>query len=83
MQLRLAAGSPLSIERPFGHLHKTDVMRLGRRCPLELTFSCIAPREGRHCGECNKCGERQAAFRSAGLTDPTEYARDESLEPRV
>ena len=39
-------------------------MELGRDMPLELTFSCIDPRDGLHCGRCNKCAERQEAFRS-------------------
>ena len=46
-------------------------MRLGAGVPLELTLSCLAPREGLHCGRCNKCHERQAAFAAAGLADPT------------
>jgi 7-cyano-7-deazaguanine synthase len=71
--LRLACGKPLAIERPFSHLHKTDVMRLGRELPLELTFSCLCPVDGWHCGRCNKCGERQAAFRAAGVADSTRY----------
>jgi len=32
-----------------------------------------------HCGECNKCAERQAAFRLVGLADPTRYASQQSL----
>ncbi len=73
--LTLAAGKPLSIERPFARLHKAECMRLGRGLPLELTFSCISPVEGRHCGACNKCAERRAAFRDAQMQDPTTYAR--------
>jgi 7-cyano-7-deazaguanine synthase len=64
----------IEIVRPFGKLHKDEVMKLGRRCPLELTLSCIAPIHGVHCGRCNKCAERQAAFRSADMVDPTIYA---------
>lgn len=60
--------------RPFGELNKRQVMLLGRELPLELTFSCIAPLEGLHCGRCNKCAERRAAFREAGIDDRTEYA---------
>jgi 7-cyano-7-deazaguanine synthase len=50
-------------------------MRLGRDLPLELTFSCIRPVRDQHCGDCNKCAERQLAFRNAGLADRTPYAR--------
>jgi 7-cyano-7-deazaguanine synthase len=66
--------TPLKIERPFGAMHKREVMQLGSNYPLELSFSCIAPVRGLHCGKCNKCAERQAAFRAAELRDRTEYA---------
>jgi 7-cyano-7-deazaguanine synthase len=64
----------LTILRPFQQHTKRSVMELGRHYPLELTFSCIAPRAGLHCGTCNKCAERQAAFREAGIEDRTAYA---------
>ncbi|NIP84598.1 MAG: 7-cyano-7-deazaguanine synthase [Planctomycetales bacterium] len=60
--------------RPFARLDKSSVMRLGRHLPLELTFSCIRPRDRLHCGSCNKCGERQKAFAAVGMADPTPYA---------
>jgi 7-cyano-7-deazaguanine synthase len=41
---------------------------------LELTFSCIDPQEGEHCGRCNKCAERRRAFATSGLVDRTTYA---------
>jgi 7-cyano-7-deazaguanine synthase len=69
-----ATGSRLHLVRPFGGMHKRDVMELGRGLPLERTFSCIAPVGGLHCGRCNKCAERQEAFRSIALDDPTRYA---------
>jgi 7-cyano-7-deazaguanine synthase len=65
---------PVRIVRPFEKMTKREVMQLGRELPLALTFSCISPRGGLHCGACNKCGERQAAFREAGLVDRTRYA---------
>jgi 7-cyano-7-deazaguanine synthase len=64
----------VEIVRPFERLHKHQVMELGRHLPLELTFSCLAPVEGLHCGQCNKCAERQLAFRQIGLADKTPYA---------
>jgi 7-cyano-7-deazaguanine synthase len=72
--LNLAVGGTLTISRPFAELHKRDVMELGRRFPLELTFSCIAPVGDLHCGRCNKCAERRGAFRMIDLPDPTRYA---------
>jgi 7-cyano-7-deazaguanine synthase len=65
---------PVKLVRPLGQLTKRQVMALGRGLPLELTFSCLAPSGGLHCGRCNKCAERQAAFRDAGLEDRTRYA---------
>jgi 7-cyano-7-deazaguanine synthase len=59
---------------PLRQLSKTQVIRRGRALPLELSFSCIAPQHGRHCGRCNKCAERQHGFVAAGLPDPTRYA---------
>lgn len=69
-----AVGGRFEILRPFAHLHKVDVMRLGAELPLELTFSCIDPQGPLHCGHCNKCAERKTAFAAAGLPDRTAYA---------
>ena len=75
-----AVGSRVKLLRPFAGLQKKDVMLLGRGMPLELTFSCIAPVDGAHCGRCNKCAERQEAFRSVDAVDPTEYAEERNDE---
>jgi 7-cyano-7-deazaguanine synthase len=69
-----AIGGSVRIERPYGALHKVDVMRRGRAFPLALTFSCIDPKDGAHCGRCNKCQERRRAFEDADMRDPTAYA---------
>jgi 7-cyano-7-deazaguanine synthase len=68
-----ATGSRVNIVRPFARLQKKDVLELGRGLPLELTFSCIAPIDGLHCGRCNKCAERRNAFRLAEIDDLTPY----------
>ena len=41
--------------------------------PLELTLSCMQPKDGLHCGQCSKCRERRDAFAEAGVADPTTY----------
>jgi 7-cyano-7-deazaguanine synthase len=69
-----AMATPIEILRPFAGMHKSDVMRLAGDAPLELTFSCIAPQDGLHCGKCNKCAERKSAFASVSAADPTRYA---------
>jgi 7-cyano-7-deazaguanine synthase len=65
----------LRILRPFDRLSKADVLRKGAALPLEFTFSCLRPVDGRHCGDCNKCAERQQGFRALAYPDPTPYAR--------
>lgn len=70
-----AVGGKVRIVLPFSAMKKQAVMLLGRGLPLELTMSCIQPRDGQHCGQCNKCAERQFAFADAGLIDPTSYQR--------
>jgi 7-cyano-7-deazaguanine synthase len=64
----------IRLARPFAEHHKQQVMEIGRSFPLDLTFSCIAPRGSAHCGRCNKCAERQAAFHLILDSDPTQYA---------
>ncbi len=71
--LNQAMGGRLRLIRPFNQLHKTDVLLRGKELPLHLTFSCINPTQGVHCGTCNKCAERRKGFRDAGLADDTAY----------
>jgi 7-cyano-7-deazaguanine synthase len=71
-----AVGGSVRVLRPYLGLHKTEVMGRGRGLPLGLTFSCIRPTDGRHCGACNKCAERRRAFLGAGMADPTAYDRE-------
>ncbi len=74
--IQQAIGYDVRIVRPFEMLSKRCVMQLGSDAPLELTFSCLAPVGGRHCGHCNKCAERAAAFGHISSGDPTRYAKD-------
>jgi 7-cyano-7-deazaguanine synthase len=72
---RAVGGPAVRVLRPYADLglHKTDVLRRGAGLPLGHTFSCLRPVAGRHCGRCNKCGERRAGFAAAGVADPTDY----------
>jgi 7-cyano-7-deazaguanine synthase len=79
--IRLGLATDIRIERPLSGLHKADVVRLGARLPLELTFSCIRPVGERHCGDCNKCAERQRGFFEAGVPDRTDYAQTPQSVP--
>jgi 7-cyano-7-deazaguanine synthase len=73
--LSLGLGASIAIQAPFAALHKADVIRKGIELgvPLELTLSCMQPKNGLHCGKCSKCRERRDAFREAGVEDPTAY----------
>ena len=75
--LSLGLAHPIEIAAPLAHLHKHDVIGMGRTLgvPFELTLSCMNPSDGRHCGRCSKCRERQQAFHAAGIADPAGYAR--------
>jgi 7-cyano-7-deazaguanine synthase len=66
-------GGQVRVLCPYAGLHKHEVMQRGRGLPVELTFSCLHPVGGRHCGACNKCAERRQAFAAAGMTDLTPY----------
>jgi 7-cyano-7-deazaguanine synthase len=73
--LSLGLGTPIAIAAPFATMHKADVIRRGMELglPLELTLSCMQPKDGLHCGQCSKCRERRDAFREAGVDDPSVY----------
>lgn len=79
--LALGLGARFHIATPFRTLTKDQVVRMGRDLPLHLTFSCISPRRGLHCGDCCKCKERIDAFVAAGVPDRTRYARARSTSP--
>ena len=76
-----AAGMALNyrfrVVAPFRKLTKEQVVQRGVQLgvPFHLSFSCLSPRRGQHCGRCNKCAERRRAFRDAGLKDKTKYVK--------
>jgi 7-cyano-7-deazaguanine synthase len=74
--LSLGLAHEIQIATPFVDKDKSEVIRIGVELgvPLELTLSCMNPRDGLHCGVCSKCRERRDAFNAAGVADPTRYA---------
>ena len=72
--LSVGLGHKIIVEAPYRDLHKSDIIRQFSELPLELTLTCMAPAAGKHCGRCNKCGERRKAFRASGIADPTCYS---------
>jgi 7-cyano-7-deazaguanine synthase len=81
--LREAMGGKLQISCPLEQMTKGRVMEMGRDLPLELTFSCLAPVNGMHCGQCNKCAERRRGFRNMGLEDRTRYFTTTEPQPSL
>lgn len=65
----------LRVLTPFRRSTKAAVIRraMGMALPVHLSFSCVSPRRGVHCGRCNKCAERQRAFAAAKVVDRTRY----------
>ena len=55
----------IRIITPLRRLKKAQVIRAAFRLPFQFTFSCLQPRGHHPCGRCNKCAEREKAFRSA------------------
>lgn len=65
---------PISLLRPFVHLTKAGIAKLGAEMNVDFrkTYSCY--KGGRvHCGRCGTCVERLLAFEEAGVPDTTEY----------
>lgn len=73
--LSTALSHTITIAAPFRHATKASLIARFQALPLELTLTCNAPHDGQHCGGCNKCYERQQAFRQAAVPDRTPYAR--------
>lgn len=73
--LSMGLGHKVLIEAPLRGFHKDDLIKQFQHLPLQLTLTCMAPKDGKHCGQCNKCFERRQAFRKAGVADRTVYVR--------
>jgi len=72
--LQMALKSPIKILTPYRSMSKVQVIQRGNQFPLELSFSCLAPKGKKHCGRCNKCAERKKGFKKATVKDLTIYA---------
>jgi 7-cyano-7-deazaguanine synthase len=72
--LSLDAGCRVRLLTPLIGMNKTQVIRSSDAATLAQSFSCVNPTGDLHCGQCIKCGRRQAAFGAAGVNDPTVYA---------
>ena len=73
--LSMGLDHAIEVKAPFQKMRKEDVIAMGKKLPLESTFSCLNPKGHEHCGECNKCIERKKAFFGAGVFDKTRYKK--------
>ena len=64
----------ITVVAPFLGLLKPDLISKHPKLPLHLTVTCMAPRDGVHCGRCLKCEERRLGFAKVGVSDRTRYA---------
>ncbi|MBI5267163.1 MAG: 7-cyano-7-deazaguanine synthase, partial [candidate division Zixibacteria bacterium] len=68
----------IRVEAPLIHMTKAEIIQTGLRLGVDysLTMSCYDPdADGRACGECDSCRIRKKGFDSAGVPDPTTYAK--------
>ena len=65
----------ITLEAPYRGMTKAELIKTHSHLPLELSLTCMAPNDGGHCGDCNKCRERQEAFTEAAVQDRTSYAK--------
>ena len=72
--LTQALNHPIRILTPLRRFTKAQLVTSATPALFPFTFSCLNPHGVQHCGRCNKCAERQRAFRAAGVSDPTRYA---------
>lgn len=72
--VRLGTYAGIRLLRPFVHLLKADLVRLGHQLGIAFdhTWSCYKGGD-LHCGTCGTCVERREAFQQAQLPDPTPY----------
>ena len=65
----------ITVEAPYRGMSKAELIKTHSHLPLELSLTCMAPVNGVHCGDCNKCRERQEAFTQADVKDRTRYVQ--------
>ena len=71
---RLGTEMDIVIKAPFSGIPKSELLKIGAKLgvPFELTWSCYLDKK-KHCGKCESCVNRKAAFKQAGIPDHTQY----------
>ena len=79
-------GARYRVHTPLMALDKAGIIRLGVGLGVDyaLTHSCYDPApDGAACGRCDACLLRRRGFESAGVPDPTRYAREPAADRRA
>lgn len=63
----------VKVSAPYRGTKKHELIKKYCSLPLDLTLTCMDPQDLLHCGNCNKCRERQDAFNIANVEDLTIY----------
>lgn len=76
----IANYEPVTIETPFLHASKGDILAVGLKLGLDYshTWTCYEGGDAA-CGRCGACQERLEAFREHGMDDPLPYLSREIL----
>jgi 7-cyano-7-deazaguanine synthase len=67
----------VKIHTPIIEMTKAQIIQKGAELGVDygITHSCYDPSlEGKACGQCDSCLLRKKGFEEAGVSDPTEYA---------
>lgn len=81
LQSLISEGAEFDFEfrMDFYSYSKADVIKeCSSFVPYEMTRSCTTMLNDKHCGICSKCKARKQAFLEAGISDPTQYAKQEA-----
>ncbi len=73
---RLGTELEIEINAPFSGASKAELLKKGKELgvPVEMTWSCYLDAQ-EHCGVCESCVNRKAAFKQARIIDPTKYSK--------
>jgi len=72
------ASTRFRVHAPIIKMSKAEIIKTGMELGVDFsqTVSCYqASLEGLACGQCESCRLRREGFKSAGISDPTHYAK--------
>jgi 7-cyano-7-deazaguanine synthase len=74
---KIGCSTKFDIKAPLIDKDKEDIVLLGRKLGMKMdkTFSCYAPKKGKHCGYCLACMLRKQGFYWANVKDSTTYQK--------